>query len=181
MLESFLHLKTHFVMFSLVFCSFGDEACSHYCCHLCVFQWNNTSCSVPLLWVRPYFVWHLLVNLFCFSYFQISDSRDLLFLQNHFGKSGGEISRKNNKGVLYRPWTKWKVLRAISSTLRFQFTVKCWKVDFLTSSKTRSCESSREKFRMARALLPDTPRPPQFQAELQFFHFLWKTLFFQVH
>ena len=30
----------------------------------------------------------------------------------------------NNTGVLERPWTKWRVLRAISSTLKFQFTVK---------------------------------------------------------
>ena len=29
----------------------------------------------------------------------------------------------DNKGVLGRPWTKWRVLRAISSTLKFQFTV----------------------------------------------------------
>ena len=28
--------------------------------------------------------------------------------------------RINNKGVLERPGTKWKVLRAISSTLKFQ-------------------------------------------------------------
>ena len=85
----------------------------------------------------------------------------------------------NDKGVLERPWTKRRVLRAISSTLKFQFTVKCRKVDFLTSSKTRSCESSREKFRMVRALLPDTPRPPQFQPELQFSHFLPYFRFFQ--
>ena len=52
----------------------------------------------------------------------------------------------NNKGVLGRPWTKPRVLRAISSALKFQFTVKCWKVDFLMSSKTRSCERSRENF-----------------------------------
>ncbi len=30
--------------------------------------------------------------------------------------------RINNKGVLDRPWTIWKVLRAISSTLKCQFT-----------------------------------------------------------
>ena len=30
---------------------------------------------------------------------------------------------KNSKGVLDRPWTKWKVLKAISSTLKSQFTV----------------------------------------------------------
>ena len=28
----------------------------------------------------------------------------------------------NNKGVLDRRWTIWKVLRAISSTLKYQFT-----------------------------------------------------------
>ena len=66
----------------------------------------------------------------------------------------------NNKGVLERPWTKLMILKAISNTLRFEFTVKCWKVDFLTSSKTKSCQSSKEKLRMVRALIPDTPTPP---------------------
>ena len=58
----------------------------------------------------------------------------------------------NNKGVLDGPWTKWRVLRAISSTLKFQFTVKCWKVDFLMPCKTKSCQSSTEYLRMVRAL-----------------------------
>ena len=31
----------------------------------------------------------------------------------------------NNKGVLERPWTKWRVLRAISTTLKCQFTGNC--------------------------------------------------------
>ena len=31
----------------------------------------------------------------------------------------------NNKGVLERPWTIWRVLIAISGTLKFQSTVKC--------------------------------------------------------
>ena len=84
----------------------------------------------------------------------------------------------NNKGVLERPWTKWKVLRAISTTLKCQFTVKCWKVDFLTTCKTKSCQSSTECLRMVRALLPDTPRPPQFQPELWKKQLLWKTWFF---
>ncbi len=78
----------------------------------------------------------------------------------------------NNKGVLERPWTKWKVLRAISSTLKCQFTGKCWKVDFLMPCKTKSCQSSTECLRMVRALPPDTPRPPQFQPEL------WKIYIF---
>ena len=67
---------------------------------------------------------HLLVNL-GFWIFIFSDVRlsRLLFCKKHFWKSGGEISRKNNNGVLDRPWTKRRVLRAISSTLKFQFTV----------------------------------------------------------
>ena len=36
-----------------------------------------------------------------FSMFEIS-----LFSQNMFEQSGGEISRKSNKGVLDRPWAK---------------------------------------------------------------------------
>ena len=46
----------------------------------------------------------------------------------------------NDKGVLERPWTKWVVLRAISTTLKCQFTGKCRKVDFLTSYTTKSVE-----------------------------------------
>ena len=60
----------------------------------------------------------------------------------------------------------------MSSTLKFQSTVKCRKVDFLMSSKTKSGETSTEKIRMVRALLPDTPKPYQFQLKLHFVHFL---------
>ena len=85
----------------------------------------------------------------------------------------------NNKGVLDRPWTKWRVLIAISSTLKFQFTGKCWKVDFPMPCKTKSCQSSREYLRMLRALLPDTPKPPQFQPELPNKQFFQVFRFFQ--
>ena len=34
--------------------------------------------------------------------------------------------RKKNQGVLGRPWTKRMVLRAISSTLKFKKSWKCW-------------------------------------------------------
>ena len=44
----------------------------------------------------------------------------------------------NNKGVLERPWTKWRVLRAISGTLKCQFTEK---VDFLIPCTTKSAET----------------------------------------
>ena len=47
----------------------------------------------------------------------------------------------NNKGVLERPWTKWRVLRAISTTLKCQFTGKCRKVDFRTPYTTKSAEN----------------------------------------
>ena len=60
-------------------------------------------------------------RIFRFPNFPIFNFRDLC-LQHICEKSGGEISRNNNKGVLYRPWTKRMVLMAISSTLKFQFT-----------------------------------------------------------
>ena len=44
---------------------------------------------------------------------------------NTFEKYGFEISKKNHKGVMGRPWTKQRVLRVIPSTLKFQFIVKC--------------------------------------------------------
>ena len=55
-----------------------------------------------------------------------------------FGESGGEISRKNNKGVLDRPWTKLMVLRAISSTLKSQLTVntESYRFDYSVRKKT---------------------------------------------
>ena len=89
----------------------------------------------------------------------------------------------DNKGVLERPWTKWKLLRAISSTLTCPLTGKCWKVDFPMPChvESRSCQSSTECLRMVCALPPDTPRPPQFQPELWKNKFVWKTRFFQVH
>jgi len=40
-----------------------------------------------------------------------------------FDESGGEISMKNNKGVMVSTSTKWRVLMATSSTLKFQFPV----------------------------------------------------------
>jgi hypothetical protein len=70
----------------------------------------------------------------------VKNEHRFLFLEKVFEKYVGEISRKNNKGVLERPGTKWVVLRAISSTLKCQFTGKCWKVDFSMPCKTKSAE-----------------------------------------
>jgi len=61
-----------------------------------------------------------------------------------------------------------------------KFTVKCWKVDFLVSSKTRSGEISREKFRMVRALVPDTHKPNGFQPKYKFFSNWYRSCGFPV-
>ena len=90
----------------------------------------------------------------------------------------------NDKGVLNRPWTIWKVLRAISSTLKFQYFRK---VDFLMPCKTKSRENLCLCLRMVRAVTLDTPRPPQFHLneeknsfceKLEFSVFLQFLLFF---
>ena len=72
-----------------------------------------------------------------FLHFQLLIS----FLKNMFETYVGEISRKINEGVLERPGTKWKVSRAISSTLKCQFIRKCRKVDFSMPCKTKSAEN----------------------------------------
>ena len=104
------------------------------------------------IWVPESDFW-----IFIFSYFQFSV---LFFLGNIF-----EIHmlvryrRINNKGVLERPGTKWKVLSTISRTLKFQYFRK---VDFLMPCKTTSREKLCLCLRTVRAVTLDTPRPPQF-------------------
>ena len=60
---------------------------------------------------------------FRFSYFRFFGSSSICKIcsKNMLVKYRGI----NNEGVLDGPWTKWKVLKTISSTLKFQFTVKC--------------------------------------------------------
>ena len=87
---------------------------------------------------------HLLVT-WVFWNFRFSDFRlsrffsGNIFLKNMLVRYRGI----NNKGVLERPWTIWRVLEAISttSTLKCQFTGKCRKVDFLTPCTTKSAET----------------------------------------
>ena len=62
---------------------------------------------------------HLLVNL-GFPIFIFPDFR---FVEHSFETIWFLNIEENNKGVLGRPWTKRKVLKAISSTIKFQFTV----------------------------------------------------------
>ena len=71
----------------------------------------------PVYWALVSEPGFLAVQISRFSILEFS------FFATFLGKSGGEIARKNNKGVLDRPWTKRRVLNAISSTLKFQFTV----------------------------------------------------------
>ena len=65
----------------------------------------------------------------------------------------------NNNGVLERPGTKWKVLKTISSILKFQYFRK---VDFLRPCKTKSAENLCLCLRMVRAVTLDTPRPHKY-------------------
>ena len=88
-----------------------------------------------VLWTLRLFG-HLLVNLensfekTHLGNLTLSDVINLL-LQNIWSWNIEE----NKKGVLPRPWTKWMVSIVISITLKFQSAVKCWKLDFLMSSK----------------------------------------------
>ena len=85
---------------------------------------------------------HLLVT-WVFWNFRFSDCRFSrffswkIFLKNILGIYRGI----NNKGVLERPGTKWRVLRAISPTLKCQFGEKCWKVEFPAPYTTKSAEN----------------------------------------
>ena len=53
---------------------------------------------------------------------QIFDSRDFAFCKICLGNMLVGYRGINNKGVLDRPWTIWKFSRAISNTLKCQFT-----------------------------------------------------------
>ena len=94
-----------------------------------------------------------------FSDFQIFDFRFLFFLKIYRKSRLVRYRGINNKGVLERPGTKWKVLMTISSTLKFQYFQK---VDFLMPCKTKSAENLCLCLRTVRAVTLDTPRPPQF-------------------
>jgi len=108
-----------------------------------------------------------------FSNFQIFD---VYLLETYFRKNMlVRYRRINNKGVLERPGTKWKVLMTISSTLKFQYFRKA---DFPMPCKTKSHKSSTECLRMVCALPPDTPRPHQFHLKQWKNMLLWTTRFF---
>ena len=108
--------------------------------------------------------------------FRFSDFRFSRFFvwENIVGKMLVRYRGINNKGVLERPWTKWRVLEAISTTLKCQFTGKCWKVDFSMPCKTKLRDILLRCLRTVRAVTLDTSRPPQFQPELCKKQFLWK-------
>ena len=67
-------------------------------------------------------------------------------------------------------------LEVFDDEVTFQFTVKCWKVDFLMSSKTRSSETLRESFVWS-VFSSRTPLNLEFQPEFWKSKFLWKTRF----
>ena len=73
-------------------------------------------------------IYEFQIQIFRFSDFQIFDFRFLLFLKTFPENMLVRYRGINNKGVLERPGTKWKVLRTISSTLKFQECQKSWKI-----------------------------------------------------
>ena len=78
---------------------------------------------------------------------------------------------KNNEGVLEKPGTKWKVLRAISSTLKCQFQENVEKLTFrchVRPNRLKICMYDR----MPRAVILETPKPPQFKPDLSKTQFL---------
>ena len=75
----------------------------------------------------------------------------------------------NNKGVLERPWKKWRVLEAISPTLKCQFTGKCWKVDFPTPCTTAPLSTRRDI-----AMLGLIHRTIRGKGPSQFKDFFWR-------
>ena len=50
---------------------------------------------------------------------------DIFFWKHFFKNMLVGYRGINNKGVLERPWTTWRVLETISTTLKCQFTGKC--------------------------------------------------------
>ena len=53
---------------------------------------------------------------------RIFDFQDFCYLRNMFEHMVERSRGKDNKGVLDRPWTIWRVLKAISNTSKCQFT-----------------------------------------------------------
>ena len=87
-------------------------------------DFSGELCSNPRLCSKDMRLYsgHLVVNL-GFWNIRFSISAFVLVSRKIFEKYGGEKSRNNKKGVLDRPWTKRRVLRAIYSTFKFQFTI----------------------------------------------------------
>ena len=126
--------------------------------------------------------WALVSNLgfLKFQIFRFFDSRDFfsgeIFLKNMLVRYRGI----NNKGVLERPWTKWRVLRAISTTLKCQFTGKCRKVDFPTPYTTKSAENLPARTVRPLRTSRKPPDPPNSIQKYRKKRFFRKTEKFQV-
>ena len=88
--------------------------------------------------------------------------------------------RNNNKGVLGRPWTKRRVLSAISSTLKFQFTGnhENWRFYYSVRQKIGPVAHKNGHQFSAHFCLVKTPSIATWGQEIKFF---MKTDFFPVH
>ena len=100
--------------------SFGAGSVADPASQLSLYPALRSSSQAPSPWA--------LVSNLGFLKFQISifSILEIIFLGKIFLKIMLVRYRGiNNKGVLERPWTKWRVLKAISSTWKFQVAVKC--------------------------------------------------------
>ena len=79
-----------------------------------------------------------------FLYFQLVDSRDFVFTKYVWEIWWWDIE-ENNKGVLDRPWTKRRVLRAMSSTLEFPVYRKSWKIKIWLFGETENWRPGAHK------------------------------------
>ena len=107
---------------------------------------------------------HLLVNLgFGISRFPaFSILKIFLFAKYVWGIWWWDIE-ENSKGVLGRPWTKWMVLRVISSTLKFQFTVNHEKWRFDYSVRQNIGDRGPIEMQNVFPLISVLSKPPQLQ------------------
>ena len=87
----------------------------------------------------------------------------------------------NKKGVLDRPWTIWKVLRAISSTLKCQFTGNHENKKTRLFGEAEHRRPGSTKLRNVIPLISVLPKLPQLPYGVKKFSFPCPPSFLQVH
>ena len=81
------------------------------------------------------------------------------------------VNIENRRGLL-EDGQKRKIMRLNLRVLCYQEMSKIINIEFLMSSRTKSCETSTEKLRMVHAVLLEILKPYNIQARLPFYHLL---------